>query len=70
MQNANVIRVYETGLRGRPVARIRPGDLADPYGKSPWRRVVTLWSNIVDVVRATRALESRLLGRTTYRHFD
>ena len=33
-------KLYEVGLRGRPVPRIRPGDLADPYGKSPWQRVV------------------------------
>ena len=69
MQTAHVIRVYETGLRGRPVAHIREGDLADPYGKSPWQRVATLWSTIVDIVRETRALEAQLLGRTTYRTF-
>jgi hypothetical protein len=69
MQSANVIRVYETGLRGRPVARIRPGDLAEPYGKSPWQRVATLWSTIVDIVRETRELEKQLLGRSTYRNF-
>jgi len=70
MQNANVIRLYEAGLRGRPVARIQPGDLGDPYGKSPWQRVVTLWSTIVEIARETREMESRLLGRTTFRHFD
>ena len=70
MQNVNVIRLYERGLRGRPVPRIQPGDLADPYGKSPWQRVATLWSTIVDVVRESREMQKSLLGRTTYRHFD
>jgi hypothetical protein len=70
MQNANVIRLYESGLRGRPVPRIQPGDLADPYGKSPWQRVATWWSTIVDVVRESREMQKSLLGRTTYRYFD
>ena len=70
MQTANVIRVYETGLRGRPVARIRPGDLADPYGKSPWERVTGVWWAIVDVVREARDLQASLGNRLSYRHFD
>jgi hypothetical protein len=70
MQNVNVIRLYESGLRGRPVPRIQPGDLADPYGRSPWQRAKTLWSNIVEVVRESRKMQASLLGRTTYRHFD
>ena len=70
MQNASVIRLYEAGLRGRPVPRIEAGDLGDPYGKSPWRRVATLWATIVDIARETREMETRLLGRTTFRHFD
>ena len=70
MQNLNVMRLYELGLRGRPVARIREGDLADPYGKSPWEPLVTLWSTIVDIVRETRENQERLLGRTTYRYFE
>jgi hypothetical protein len=70
MQNANVIQLYEAGLRGRPVPRIQPGDLADPYGKSSWQRIVSLWSAIVDVARETREMEERMLGRTTYRDFS
>ena len=70
MQNAYAISVYESGLRGRPVPRIAAGDLADPSGKSPWKRVASVWSTLVDVVRETRELEVRLLGRTTFRHFD
>jgi len=70
VQNANVIRIYETGLRGRPVARIGAGDLAEPYGKSPWQRVKALWSDIAEVVRETRELQARHLGRTHYRYFD
>jgi hypothetical protein len=70
MQNVNVIRLYESGLRGRPVARIQAGDLADPSGKSPWQRVATLWANIVDAVRESREMQASMLGRTTYRYFD
>ena len=70
MQNVNVIRLYESGLRGRPVARIQAGDLADPSGKSPWQRVATLWSTIVEVARESREMQTSLLGRTTYRYFD
>jgi hypothetical protein len=70
MQNVTAIRIYESGLRGRPVPRIRPGDLADPYGKSPWQRLATLWSTMVDIVRETRELQASLLGRTTFRYFE
>ena len=72
MQNATSMSVYEAGLRGRPVPRIQAGDLADPYRKppSPWRRVVTLWSAIVDIARETRELEARLLGRSSRRFVD
>jgi len=70
MQNAIVSSLYETGLRGRPVARIEAGDLADPAGKSPWQRVASLWAAIVDVARETREMETRLLGRSTFRYFD
>jgi hypothetical protein len=68
--NANVIRIYETGLRGLPVERIRPGDLADPYAKSPWQRVKALWSTIVDVVRETRALQAKLLQDARFTYID
>jgi len=70
MPNVNAIRVFEMGLRGRPVPRIGEGDLADPYGKSPLRRLATLWTTIVDIARETRELETRLLGRTTFRNLD
>jgi hypothetical protein len=67
MHNSEALSVYYTGLRGRPVRMIRRGDLSDPYRKSPWRRIVTLWDEIVDVAREARALETRLLGRASYR---
>ena len=56
MQNA-LVDIYETGLRGRPVHSIEAGDLADPSGKSPWQRVATLWSTMVDIVRETREMQ-------------
>jgi hypothetical protein len=70
MQNAYLISLYESGLRGRPVPRIEPGDLSDPYQKSPWQRIATLWSTFVDIVRETREMENRILGRTSFRRFD
>ena len=70
MQDANVIRIYETGLRGLPVARIRPGDLADPYARSPWQRLKGLWITVVDVVRETRALQAKLLQDARFTYID
>lgn len=67
MSNASVIELYEIGLRGRPVPRIAEGDLADPYRKSLWQRVAEVWNMIVDVAHETRAMETSLLGRTTFR---
>ena len=71
MQNLNVISLYENGLRGRPVARIGAGDLADPYAKSsPWQRVTASWSTLVEIVRETRALQSKLLDGARFTHID
>ena len=70
MQTANVIRIYETGLRGLPVDRIGAGDLADPYAKSPWQRLVGLWSTLVAVVRETRALQSKLMQDARFTYID
>jgi hypothetical protein len=65
--NSEVMKVYHIGRRGRPVRMIVAGDLTDPYRRSPWRRIVTLWNEIVDVARETRELETQLLGRGHYR---
>ncbi len=70
MSNANVIELYEVGLRGRPVPHIAAGDLADPYQKSLWQRAVGAFNLIVDVVREARAMQKAMLGRTTYRDFS
>jgi hypothetical protein len=72
MQNGYLLSLYESGLRGRPVRRIEPGDLSDPYDKSPnlWQRVGGWWSTFVDIVRETRELEERFLGRTSFRNFE
>lgn len=70
MSNANVIELYEVGLRGRPVPRIGAGDLADPYQKSLWQQIANVWNAIVDVAQETRRMERTLLGRTTYRDFS
>ncbi|MFO1305878.1 MAG: hypothetical protein U1F54_19310 [Burkholderiales bacterium] len=70
MSNASVIQLYEIGLRGRPVPRIAAGDLADPYQKPLLQRVADFWKTIVEIVQETRAMERKLLGRTTYRYFE
>ena len=69
MFSAQVIKLYENGRRGRPVRTINPGDLADPYGKSPWQRVKTFFATIADALREARELEAQMLGRTPYRAF-
>ena len=70
MQNTNVIRIYEAGLRGLPVATIGEGDLADPYAKPLWQRVSDVWSAIVDVVRETRALQTKLMQDARFKYID
>jgi hypothetical protein len=67
MHSTQVLKVFEVGRRGKPVTTIGPGDLAEPYAKGPWQRVVALWTTIVEIARETRELETRLLGRGHYR---
>jgi hypothetical protein len=69
MYSAQVIKLYENGRRGRPVPMIMPGDLADPYRKSPWHRAKSLFSTIVEIWRESRALEAELLAKRRYRAF-
>jgi len=69
MYSAQVIKLYENGRRGRPVPMILPGDLADPYGKSPWQRAKTLFATLVEVWREARALEAELLAKRSNRAF-
>lgn len=69
MQSGNVVKLYEVGLRGRPIRTIGPGDLADPSAPSLWKRIAALGAAMLDVAREPRALEARFLGRTHYRRF-
>jgi len=69
MYNAYVVKLYENGRRGRPVPHIRAGDLADPVGKSPWARVVSFLTGVVEVAREARRLESEMLGKSHFRRF-
>ena len=69
MYSAQVIKLYENGRRGRPVRTILPGDLADPYGKSPWQRAKSLFSTLVEIWRESRELEAQLLADRGYRRF-
>lgn len=62
MNPTEAIKLYELGQRGRPVPGIRPGDLNDPYGKTPWQSVVSFFDALVDVVREARELETRMLA--------
>ena len=65
--NTEVLKLYEVGRRGRPVRGIRAGDLNDPYGKTPWQKVVALFGTIVDIAREARELETRMLAQGGYR---
>ena len=67
MYYAQVIQLYERGLRGGPVRFIAPGDLRDPYGKSPWQRVKSAWATFTDAMREARELEASLLGKGHFR---
>lgn len=67
MQSGDVIKLYDIGLRGKPVRTIGVGDLAQPYARSLWSRIREAGAAIVDVAREARALEQKLLGSGSYR---
>ena len=69
MQSTHVLKLFEIGRRGRPVATIGPGDLAEPYSKGPWQKVASLWTTLVEIARESRELETRLMGKGPYRRF-
>ena len=46
MSTTEAVKLYEVGKRGRPVRGIRSGDLNDPYGKTPWQRVVSFFRTV------------------------
>jgi hypothetical protein len=62
MTNGEVILRMCEPARGGPIAMIGPGDLAQPYGPSVWRRVVALARALAEVVREARDLETRMLA--------
>ncbi|MCC6197012.1 MAG: hypothetical protein IT518_21365 [Burkholderiales bacterium] len=62
MSTTEAVKLYEVGRRGRPIKGIRPGDLADPYGKTPWQHVVSFARTIADIAREARELETRMLA--------
>jgi hypothetical protein len=66
MQAQGILNLYEIGRRGKPVATIQPGDLADPYGKKPWDRVVSFFSTVAEIARESRELERQMLGKYYY----
>jgi hypothetical protein len=67
MPTGDVVKLYEIGLRGRPIRTIRPGDLAQPYARSLWQRIVGVAKAIVEVARDARELEIKTIGRGHYR---
>lgn len=62
MNPTEAVKLYELGQRGRPIRGIRPGDLNDPYAKTPWQYVVSFFDTLVDIAREARALETRMLA--------
>jgi hypothetical protein len=68
MQAVNTLKLYEVGLRGRPVATIGPGDLADPVAnrRTLRQRVAKLWSDMVEIVEESRRLEASLRRQFPY----
>jgi hypothetical protein len=69
MQSGDVIKLYDIGLRGKPIRTIGAGDLAQPYARSLWTRIREFGAAIVDVAREARALEQKMLGSGRYRGF-
>ena len=67
MQTGEVIKLYEVGLRGRPIRTVRPGDLAEPGARSLWQRIAAFGKTIAQVAREAGELETRLLKRGYYR---
>ena len=68
MQAVNTLKLYEVGRRGRPVATIEPGDLADPAAKPRTlrQRIAKLWSDIVGIAEESRKLEASLRRQFPY----
>ncbi|HTQ01319.1 MAG TPA: hypothetical protein VMN56_18530 [Casimicrobiaceae bacterium] len=68
MQAVNTLKLYEVGRRGRPVATIEPGDLADPAAKPRTlrQRIAKLWSDFVGIVEESRRLEASLRRKYPY----
>jgi hypothetical protein len=62
MSTTEAIKLYDLGKRGRPIPGIRPGDLDDPYGKTPWQRVVSFFRTVAEIAREARELETRMLA--------
>jgi hypothetical protein len=62
MQASEVVKLYQIGQRGRPIRTIGAGDLAQPYARSLWSRIVEFGAAVIDVAREARALERKMLG--------
>lgn len=67
MQTANVLSLYETGLRGRPIETIREGDLAEPGVPTLVERVRRFFRTMADIARESRELEIKMLGDDGFR---
>jgi len=67
MQYHEAINVYEMDVRKRPVGTLETGEFTPTKAPTLWRRLVDAGAAVIDVVRESRALETKLLqGR--YRH--
>ena len=63
------VTFYELGRRGKPVATIEVGDLAEPAGRPVWRKIADFVVAVVEVVQEARAMQARMLGHGHYRRF-
>jgi hypothetical protein len=67
MSTIEAVKLYELGQRGRPVAGIRAGDLADPYARTPWQSVKSFFRTMLEVAREARELEEQMLAKSFHR---
>jgi hypothetical protein len=67
MQTGNVVSLYEIGLRGRPIATIGEGDLAEPGAPTLLQRVRNFFTTMAEVARESRELEIKMLGDEGFR---
>jgi len=69
MQDGAVMFKVLEPMRDGPIVQVGPGDLAQPYVRSLWKRFTGFVVATFEVMRDARALEERLIGGRGYRGF-